>query len=136
MGNSGDLAPKKEIVRTVKAPVPVAPYSQAVRVGNLLFCSGQGPIDPQTGQVVRGNTAEQARVTLNNLKAVIEAGGSSMGNVVKVTVYLSNIEDFAAFNEVYREFFSGSDLPARTAVQVARMWSDIAVEVEAIALVP
>ncbi len=126
---------RKEIVCTTTAPMPVAPYSQAVKAGNFLFCSGQIPVDPQTGQVVRGGMAEQARVVLDNLKAVLEAGGSSLSDVLKVNVYLANMEDFPTFNEVYREFFPG-DFPARTAVQVARMWSDISVEVEAIALVP
>ncbi len=122
----------KEVIHTDKAPAAIGPYSQAVKVGNLMFTSGQVPIDPETGAVVEGGIQEQARQSLNNIKAILNAAGTNMGAVVKTTVFLQNMEDFAAMNEVYAQFFQ-EPYPARSAVQVARLPKDVLVEIEAIA---
>lgn len=126
----------KQIVHTDGAPVAIGPYSQAVRVscGELLFTAGQIPIDPETGEVVAGGIGEQTRRVLENLKAVVEAGGSSFGRVLKVTVFLAEMNDFAAMNEVYGEYFT-EDPPARSAVQAARLPKDVRIEVECVAAV-
>ena len=122
----------KEVIHTDKAPAAIGPYSQAVKVGDLMFTSGQVPIDPETGAVVEGGIQEQARQSLNNIKAILNAAGTNMGAVVKTTVFLQNMEDFAAMNEVYAQFFQ-EPYPARSAVQVARLPKDVLVEIEAIA---
>jgi len=122
-------------VTTDKAPRPVAPYSQGVIAGCFLFVSGQIPIDPSTGELVRGDFKEAARRALENVKAIVEAAGASMRDVVKVTVFLRDISKFPEFNEVYREFFPGEPYPARSAVQVAALPLGADVEVEAIAYV-
>ena len=122
----------KEVIHTDKAPAAIGPYSQAVKVGDLMFTSGQVPIDPETGAVVEGGIQEQARQSLNNIKAILNAAGTNMGAVVKTTVFLQNMEDFAAMNEVYAQFFH-EPYPARSAVQVARLPKDVLVEIEAIA---
>lgn len=122
----------KEVIHTDKAPAAIGPYSQAVKVGGLMFTSGQVPIDPETGAVVEGGIQEQARQSLNNIKAILNAAGTNMGAVVKTTVFLQNMEDFAAMNEVYAQFFQ-EPYPARSAVQVARLPKDVLVEIEAIA---
>ena len=122
----------KEVIHTDKAPAAIGPYSQAVKVGDLMFTSGQVPIDPETGAVVEGGIQEQARQSLNNIKAILNAAGTNMGAGVKPTVFLQNMEDFAAMNEVYAQFFQ-EPYPARSAVQVARLPKDVLVEIEAIA---
>lgn len=122
----------KEVIHTDKAPAAIGPYSQAVKVGDLMFTSGQVPIDPETGAVVEGGIQEQARQSLNNIKAILNAAGTNMGAVVKTTVFLQNMEDFAAMNEVYAQFFQ-EPYPARSAVQVARLPKDVLVEIETIA---
>ena len=122
----------KEVIHTDKAPAAIGPYSQAVKVGDLMFTSGQVPIDPETGAVVEGGIQEQARQSLNNIKAILNAAGTNMGAVVKTTVFLQNMEDFAAMNAVYAQFFQ-EPYPARSAVQVARLPKDVLVEIEAIA---
>jgi 2-iminobutanoate/2-iminopropanoate deaminase len=122
-------------ITTEGAPAAIGPYAQGVRVGNLIFTAGQGGLDPVTGQVVSGGIKEQTARTLENLKAVLEAGGSSLGQAVKVTVYLKDMNDFAAMNAVYSSYF-GTDsdsLPARTTVEVARLPRDILVEIEVVA---
>ena len=124
---------KKEIVRTDGAPKDIGPYSQAVRAGGLVFCSGQIPLDPATMTVVEGGVAEQTRRVLRNLGAVLDAAGASLGTVVKTTVFLKDMNDFAAMNEAYAEFFP-SDPPARATVEVARLPKDVRVEIEVIAL--
>ena len=108
------------------------PYSQAIQIGQLLFTSGQVPIDPETGAIVEGGIQEQARQSLNNIKAILNAAGTNMGAVVKTTVFLQDMNDFAAMNEVYAQFFQ-EPYPARSAVQVARLPKDVLVEIEAIA---
>ena len=123
----------KQAISTSNAPAALGPYSQAVQVGNLLFLSGQVPIDPATGTVVEGGIQEQARQSLTNLKAILNEAGTNMGAVVKTTVFLKNMDDFAAMNEVYAQFFQ-QPYPARSAVQVAKLPKDVLVEVEAIAV--
>ncbi|MGC8722355.1 MAG: RidA family protein [Acidobacteriota bacterium] len=124
---------KKEVVRTDGAPKAIGPYSQAVRAGGLVFCSGQIPLDPATMTVVEGGVAEQTRRVLRNLAAVLDAAGASLATVVKTTVFLKDMNDFAAMNEAYAEFFP-SDPPARATVEVARLPKDVRVEIEVIAL--
>lgn len=123
----------KEIIATDRAPQAIGPYSQAVRAGNLIFASGQIPIDPTTGQFVPGGVAEQTEQVLKNLKALFEAAGVGLDQVVKTTVFLADMDDFAAMNEVYGRFFSAAP-PARATVQAARLPRDARVEIEAIAV--
>ena len=124
----------KEIVATERAPRAIGPYSQAVRAGNLLFASGQIPIDPATGEFVAGGVAEQTDQVMRNLSAVFEAAGASLKQVVKTTVFLADMNDFTAMNEVYGRFF-GENPPARATVQAARLPRDAQVEIEAIAII-
>jgi 2-iminobutanoate/2-iminopropanoate deaminase len=122
----------KQIVKTDNAPAAIGPYSQAVRAGGFIFASGQIPIDPQTGQFVPGGVMEQTEQVLRNLSAVLEAAGSGLDQVVKTTVFLADMNDFAAMNEVYGRYF-GEDAPARATVQAARLPRDARVEIEVIA---
>ena len=122
---------KKEI-KTDKAPQAIGPYSQAIEANGFVFASGQIAIDPATGELKLGSVEEQTRLVLSNLKAVLEAAGSSFHNVVKCTVFLQDMDDFAKMNGVYAEFFK-APYPARAAVQVARLPKDVKVEIEAIA---
>lgn len=124
----------KEIISTENAPSAIGPYSQAVKTGNMVFVSGQIPIDPKTGEFVSNNVAEQTEQVLKNLAAVLEAAGSNISNVVKTTVFLADMNDFAAMNEVYAKFFSDNK-PARATVQAARLPRDARVEIECVALV-
>ncbi|MEW6756614.1 MAG: RidA family protein [Acidobacteriota bacterium] len=125
---------KKEIVSTERAPAALGPYSQAIRAGGFLFCSGQIALDPATGQIAGSDVETQTRRVLENLRAVLDAGGSSLGGVVKTTVYLKRMEDFAAMNAVYADFFA-EGAPARATVEVARLPKDVLVEIEAVATV-
>lgn len=122
----------KQVIHTDSAPAAIGPYSQAIQIGQLLFTSGQVPIAPETGAIVEGGIQEQARQSLNNIKAILNAAGTNMGAVVKTTVFLQDMNDFAAMNEVYAQFFQ-EPYPARSAVQVARLPKDVLVEIEAIA---
>ena len=122
----------KEVVRTENAPKPIGPYSQAIRTGNLLFVAGQGPMNPQTGQMQRQDIQAETRQVLENVKAILEAAGASLAQVVKTTCYLADINDFQAFNAVYAQYFP-TDPPARTTIQAARLPGDIRVEVEVVA---
>lgn len=122
----------KQVIHTDKAPAAIGPYSQAIQVGQMLFTSGQVPIDAETGAIVEGGIQEQARQSLNNIKAILNAAGTNMGAVVKTTVFLQDMNDFAAMNEVYAQFFQ-EPYPARSAVQVGRLPKDALVEIEAIA---
>ena len=124
----------REIIATDQAPRAIGPYSQAIRAGNLLFCSGQIPIDPSTGEFVSGGVAEQTEQVMRNLSAVLRAGQSSLKQVVKTTVFLADMDDFTAMNEVYGRFFSENP-PARATVQAARLPRDAKVEIEAIAII-
>ena len=125
----------REVIATEQAPRAIGPYSQAIRAGNLLFCSGQIPIDPATGEFVSGGVAEQTEQVMRNLSAVLRAGQSSLGQVVKTTVFLADMNDFTAMNEVYGRFFSENP-PARATVQAARLPRDAKVEIDAIAYKP
>ena len=122
----------KQVIHTDKAPAAIGPYSQAIQIGQLLFTSGQVPIDPEPGAFVVGGILELARQSLNNIKAILNAAGTNMGAVVKTTVFLQDMNDFAAMNEVYAQFFQ-EPYPARSAVQVGRLPKDALVEIEAIA---
>ena len=122
----------KTIVSTDKAPAAIGPYSQGIKVGNLLFTSGQIPLDPATGTFPEGIQA-QARQSLTNVKAILAEAGVSMDQVIKTTVFLKDMNDFAAMNEVYATFFTEGSYPARSAVEVARLPKDVLVEIEAIA---
>ena len=124
----------RESVETEHAPRAIGPYSQAVVAGGFLFASGQIPLDPQTGEFVAGGIAEQTEQVMRNLAAVLEAAGSSFAEVVKTTVYLADMNDFAAMNEVYGRFFQTAP-PARATVQAARLPRDARVEIDVIALV-
>ena len=124
----------RETIATDQAPRAIGPYSQAIRAGNLLFCSGQIPIDPSTGEFVSGGVAEQTEQVMRNLSAVLSAGKSSLKQVVKTTVFLADMDDFTAMNEVYGRFF-GENPPARATVQAARLPRDARVEIEAIAII-
>jgi 2-iminobutanoate/2-iminopropanoate deaminase len=121
-----------KIIKTDKAPSAVGPYSQAVLADGWLYVSGQIPIDPATGNLVGGSIDEQARRVLENLKAVLEAAGGGLKDVVKTTVYLTNMQDFARVNEIYATYFTSAP-PARACVQVAALPKGAAVEIEAIA---
>lgn len=124
----------KEIVATGNAPQAIGPYSQAVKNNGLVFCSGQIPLDPATGQVVDGGIAEQTARVLDNLKGVLEAAGAGLDSVLKTTVFVKDLAEFAAMNEVYAKYFSAG-APARSTVEVARLPRDVKVEIEAIAFV-
>ena len=123
----------KQVIHTDKAPAAIGPYSQAIQIGQLLFTSGQVPIDPETGAIVEGGIQEQARQSLNNIKAILNAAGTNMGAVVKTTVFLQDMNDFAAMNEVYAQFFQ-EPYPARSAVQVGRLSKDALVKILGCAL--
>jgi 2-iminobutanoate/2-iminopropanoate deaminase len=123
----------KQIIRTNDAPAPIGPYNQAVKSGHLLYTSGQIPIDPQTGDMVSGGIREQTIQTLENLKAVIEAAGSTLADVLKTTVFLANMADFPEMNTLYAEYFGEDNAPARSTIQVAALPKGALVEIEAIA---
>jgi len=118
-------------IATAQAPAAIGPYSQGVIAGNLLFISGQLPLDPETGKFVAGGIEEHTHQCLKNLKAIAEAAGSSLERAVKVTVFLTNMEDFACVNQVYVQYFS-DNLPARSAFQVAALPKNADIEIEAI----
>lgn len=124
----------KTIISTPKAPAAIGPYSQAVLVNGMLFTSGVIPIDPETNTLVEGDVTVQARQAIGNLKNLIEASGSSMGKVVKTTVFIKDMNDFGKINDIYKDFFT-SDFPARSCVEVARLPKDVLIEIEAIATV-
>ncbi|MBC7692511.1 MAG: RidA family protein [Methylotenera sp.] len=124
---------KKEVVLTAKAPQPIGPYSQAIKLGNLVFCSGQIPLHPESGQVVgEGDVTTQAKQVLENLTAVLTAAGATLDQVVKTTIFLKSMGDFPKVNEVYASYFKGVT-PARSTIEVARLPKDVLVEIEAIA---
>lgn len=120
-------------ISTQKAPAAIGPYSQAVAVGDFLFVSGQLPIDPDTGAFAAEDIMGQTRQSLTNISSVLEAAGTSMDKVVKTTVFIQHMDDFAKMNEVYAQFFTGDVLPARSAVEVAKLPKGALVEIEAIA---
>ena len=124
----------RQRIQTENAPAAIGPYSQAIKAGGFVFCSGQVALDPQTGQFVAGGVAEQTEQVLKNLSAVLEAAGSSLDQVVKTTVFLADMKEFSAMNEVYARFFSEPP-PARATVAAAGLPRDARVEIEAVALV-
>ena len=123
----------RQVISTGEAPRAIGPYSQAVAAGGFVFASGQIPIDPATGEFVPGGIAEQTEQVLNNLSALLEAAGTGLGRVVKTTVFLADMNDFAAMNEVYGRYFK-DEPPARSTVEAARLPRDARVEIEAVAL--
>ena len=122
----------KKVINTNQAPAAIGPYSQAIKVGNLVYTSGQIPIDPATGNFVEGGIKEQTRQSLTNIKAILEETGLSLNNVVKTTVFLADMNDFADMNSVYAEFFS-EPYPARSAVAVKTLPKGALVEIEVVA---
>lgn len=125
-------ASKHEIIATEQAPKAIGPYSQAVRLGSLIFCSGQIPLHPESGAIVGNTTAEQTEQVLKNLQKVLEKAGSNLNCVLKTTCFLSDMADFADFNQVYARFFT-ENAPARSAIQAAALPKGVKVEIEAIA---
>lgn len=123
----------KEIISTDRGPKAIGPYSQAIRANGFIFISGQVPFDPATGQLIEGDIAQQTARVLDNLKAIVEAAGSSLDHAVKTSVFLKDMGEFAAMNEVYSRYFSKNP-PARSTVEVARLPRDVRVEIDLIAL--
>ena len=123
---------EKVVIRTAKAPIPVAPYSQAIKAGGVVYVSGFVAFDPRTGKVVQGGIREQATQVMENIKAVLEAAGSSMKDVVKTTVYLTNMEDFKIMNEVFKTYFPANP-PARVTVGVKLPLPELLIEIDATA---
>lgn len=123
----------KKIVNTDSAPAPIGPYNQAVKSGHLLFTSGQIPIDPATGELVSGGIREQTIQVLENLKAVVEAAGGTLDDVLKTTVFLADMEDFPDLNTLYAEYFGEENAPARSTIQVSALPKGARVEIEATA---
>ena len=126
---------KKKIIRSDRLPEPKGPYSVALTLDHLLFVSGQGPAYPDTGEVVKGGFEEQARVTFENVRIILEEAGSTLDHVLKATVFLSEMDNYAEMNAIYAEYFQ-TDPPVRTTVEVARLPFDIMVEVDVIAYIP
>lgn len=126
----------KERIQTGKAPAAIGPYSQAVKVVGWIFTSGQIPLDPFTGEIISGSIEEQTERVVQNLKAVLEAAGSTLAQVIKTTVYLKDMNDFTAMNGVYGKYFAGEGVvaPARSTVEVARLPKDVKVEIDVVAL--
>jgi len=124
---------RKEIVTSSKLPAPKGPYSPAIRANGFVFVSGQGPIDIETGNLVKGDIAQQTKLVLENIRAILEAANSSLEKIVKTTVYLSDIENFAAMNSIYATYFP-SEPPARTTIQAAHLPLGFDIEIDAIAL--
>jgi len=125
----------RKIINSDRAPAPIGPYSQAIQMDNLLFTSGQIAIDPESGEVLNGDVAEQTKLVLENVSAVLEAAGSSRQHVLKTTIFLKNMSDFATVNQVYGEYF-GDVLPARSTIEVSRLPKDVLVEIDCIAMIP
>lgn len=127
------MTTQRTVVSTDSAPGAIGPYSQGIIAGNLVFCSGQVPLDPATGQLVSGTIEEETQRVMENISAVLQAAGTSLSRVVKTTIFLADMNDFAAVNAAYGAYFP-QDPPARSTVQVARLPRDVRVEIEAIAL--
>jgi 2-iminobutanoate/2-iminopropanoate deaminase len=126
----------KQVIQTDKAPNPVGPYNQAIVANGMLFASGQISIDPATNQLVHeGDVAAQTERVMQNLQAVLEAGGTSFANVVKTTIFLANMDDFATVNGVYAQYFDEATAPARATVEVARLPKNVLVEIDCTAIV-
>jgi 2-iminobutanoate/2-iminopropanoate deaminase len=130
---SVSFAQEKKVVATKEAPQAIGPYSQAIKAGGFVFTAGQIPIDPATGKLIEGDVKAQTERVLKNLSAVLAAAGSNMDRVVKTTVFLKNMSDFPAMNEVYGQFFK-NEPPSRSTVQVAALPKDAVIEIEVVAL--
>ena len=126
---------EKEILFTKGAPAAIGPYSQGIIAGNMIFVAGQIPIDPETGELVKGGIGEKTRQVIWNIRAIAEAAGSNLGRTLKTTVFLKNMDDFAAMNQVYAEYFTEKP-PARSAIQVAALPKGADIEIEAIIALP
>lgn len=126
---------KIEVVSTEKAPKAIGPYSQAIKIQNVVFTSGQIPVDRSSGEVVGGGIENQTRQVLENLKAVLAEAGSGLENVVKTTVFIKDMNDFASVNRIYGQYFK-EPYPARSCVEVARLPKDVLIEIEAVAIIP
>jgi 2-iminobutanoate/2-iminopropanoate deaminase len=122
----------KEIIKTQKAAQPVGPYNQAVKVGNMLYVSGQIPLDPTTGEIVKGGVPEQTRMVMKNLGAILEAAGMDFGNVIKCSIFITDMKEFPKLNEVYAGYFK-DDPPARETIQVGALPKFVDVEISCIA---
>jgi 2-iminobutanoate/2-iminopropanoate deaminase len=124
---------RKKVIQTDKAPKAIGPYSQAIQAGNMIFLSGQIPIDPKTGELTGGDIRQQTQQVLENIKGLLESQGLGMGDVIKVTIFLKDMGNFNQVNEVYATYFSSSP-PARSTVEVAKLPRNVEIEIEAIAL--
>jgi len=124
----------KEVISTTKAPGAIGPYSQGIKFGNLIFVSGQTPLDPETRQIVEGDVQAQTRQCLENIKAILEAAGTNLDNVLKSTVFIKDMNSFGKVNEIYAQYFTKNQ-PARSCVEVARLPMDVLVEIEVIAYI-
>ena len=126
----------KSLIKTSKAPDPVGPYNQAIKAGNFIFCSGQIAIDPDTNRVeCLGNIEQETIQVLNNLKAVLNAGGAKTDDVIKTTIFLTDLKNFEIVNEVYKKFFDGKDSPARACVEVSSLPKGVMVEIDCVAFI-
>ncbi|MBE3114903.1 MAG: RidA family protein [Actinobacteria bacterium] len=125
---------KREIIKTQKAPLAIGPYSQAIRAGNLLYVSGQISINPENNEFINGDIEIQTEQVLKNIKAILEAGGSSLEDVVKITIYLKDMADFPLVNRIYSKYF-GNSLPARACVEVSNLPKNAKIEIEAIGII-
>lgn len=125
---------KKIIINSIHAPEPIGPYNQAIGFNNLIFTSGQIPLDPQTGEVVQGGIIEQTHQVLKNLDAVLLEAGSNCHSVLKMTVFLKNMKDFPEVNRIYAEYFEKNSAPARSTVEVSQLPKNVLIEIEAVAV--
>jgi len=124
----------KKIIETSNAPAPIGPYSQAVMVGNMLYTSGQIPIDPKTGELVMTNIETETKLVMENLGGVLKEAGMDFNNIIKCSIFISDMDNFGAINAVYGSYFDEATAPARETVQVARLPKDVSVEISAIAV--
>ncbi len=125
---------KKAVINTNNAPAAIGPYSQGIKVGNLIFTSGQLPVNPSTGELITGDIKKETRQCLENVKAILEEAGTSLEDAIKITVFIKDMDQFAKINEVYSEFFP-LDKPARSCVEVARLPKDANIEIEGVAFI-
>ncbi|AWR95157.1 RidA family protein [Acidianus brierleyi] len=124
----------KDVIYTEKAPKPIGPYSQAIKSSNIIFVSGQIPIEPKTNEIIKGNIKEQTKKVIENIKAILESSGASLENVTMTFIYLKDMKDFSDFNDIYQEYFSTKP-PARVTVEVSRLPRDVLIEIACIAVV-
>ncbi len=127
---------QRKAVNTDRAGKPIGPYSQSIAAGNLLFLSGQIPLDPQTGDVVGEGVVDQTHQVLKNMSAILEEAGTDLPHVIKTTVFLQDMADFSEMNKVYAAYFTSEEPPARSTIEVARLPKDVRVEIECVAMIP